>query len=540
MNFFFRIDPMCFYRVCFIALLCFFLSQENSAQINKTTFILKDSLSSKLSLKNTNDIESLKQLLHSEGYFFFESKKINNNTPTYLISLGKKTSYVHIKKLPLWVQQLFKTDKQSIILAINEVTPWIESLKHIFDEKGESFSEIQLTHHTLKKDTLICHLHIRRSELRKIDKVVVKGYNRFPKSFIKHYLKSKKPFNKELLEDTEEKINQLSFVNNSKKPAVLFTKDSTHLYTYLNRIKANKLDALLGFSTQEESGDIQFNGYIDISLINTLHKGESFTFSWKNTGQEQEELNLELTSPYLLKTPFTLEYLLNIYKQDSSFVNTQNKISLSYKPHYKHTISTYYQTENSTTTSESSTNVEYKKNILGFTYTFLELNTLKLAQKKFLLNFGYGNKQTETTTQQQTIQTDAIYNIELNANSHLFIRNRNAYLKSENKTTNELYRTGGATTMRGFLEQSIVTHLYNYSNLEYRFFTNGTSYLYGFSDVGYFKNLNQESRLLSFGAGYTFGTKDGLLKISYAVGKSNETDFDLNTGLFHVNFVTVF
>lgn len=518
-----------------------FFSQKNCAQKKNSLFILKNNRTSSISLENIQDSESLKKHLYEQGYFFFRSEHVKNDSVSrYLISLGEKTSIIYIKDLPEVIQETLKSKKRSLTLKLNEFTPWINSLKQSFDKKGENFSEIQLTNQTSQNDTLICNLKIRRSKKRKIDKIVIKGYNRFPKSFIKHYIKNNKPFSKELLNETEQKINQLNFVNNTKKPAVLFTKDSTHLYLYVNQRKTNKLDALLGFTTEEESGDIQFNGYIDISLINALHKGEALDFSWKNTGQEQEEIDLKLDSPYLFKSPLNFGYHLNIYKQDSSFVNTQNKISISYQPHYKHTFRTYYQTENSATLNETSSNQEYKKNIVGFTYSFLEVNSLKLPKRKFILDFGYGNKQTENTTQQQIIKTHAIYNIELNPSNHFFLQNRNAYLKSNNKSINELFRTGGATTMRGFLEQSIIAHLYNYSNLEYRFFTNATSYLYGFSDFGYFKNINQENRSLSFGAGYTFGTKSGLLKISYAVGKSNEADFDLNTGLFHVNFVTLF
>ncbi|MGY6649860.1 hypothetical protein [Wenyingzhuangia sp. IMCC45574] len=485
--------------------------------------------------------KDLKELLYKEGYFYFKATKTaNDSIAQYTIALGKPTNTILIQGLPKNIQKYIKSKKTSLVLRPKEVSPWIENVKQYFDERGENFSEIQLTNLIVKNDTLLCKLSIKKSEQRNIDRIVIKGYQRFSKSFLRYYIKSKKPFSKDLLKNTEEKINQLNFVKNTKAPGVLFTKDSTHLYLYLTRIKANKLDALLGFTT-EDNGKLQFNGHVDISLVNALHKGESFAFQWKNNGQEQETFHLNLESPYIFKTPINFGYQLNIFKQDSTFVNTKNRLSLSYQPHYKHTLSSYYQTESSTVLAETSPLLGYQKSFVGFTYLFKEVNNLKLPKVQFGIDYAFGSREQEgSNTQQQTLQTNAIYNIELSANNHLFLQNRSAYLLSNNKTTNELFRTGGATTLRGFLEQSIFAHLYSYANLEYRFFTNTASYLYGFSDYGYFKNLAQENRLLSLGVGYTFATRGGLLKISYAVGKSNESDFDLNTGLFHVNFVTLF
>ncbi|MDO6803301.1 BamA/TamA family outer membrane protein [Wenyingzhuangia sp. 1_MG-2023] len=510
------------------------------AQEKPATFILKDSLSTPIPINNIHSATELRQTLYKEGYFYFTSETIERDSLSYLISLGQKTNTVVLKDLPKDIQLLFNVSKNYLYISPKQVPYWIEKVKDYFDSKGENFSEIQLINQISKNDTLHCSLSIKSSPKRFIDKIVIKGYERFPKQFLKHYINTKKPFSKELLMITEKKINQISFVRNIKTPAVLFTKDSTHLYLYLEKVKANKLDALLGFNNEEGQNKIKFNGYVDISLINALHKGESFAFKWNNSGQDQEEIDLNLESPYIFKSPVNFGYHLNIYKQDSSFVNNQNKISLSYQPHYKHTLSTYYQTESSTTLIDISNNEEYQKNMFGFTYTYLELNNLRLPKTRFLIDFAYGSKKTEINTQQQLLKTDFIYNIELNPSNHFFVQNRNAYLNSKNKSTNELFRTGGATTMRGFLEQSITAHLYNYTNLEYRFFTNAVSYLYGFSDVGYFKNLNQESNLLSFGLGYTLGTASGLLKISYAVGKDQNSSFNLSTGLFHINFVTIF
>lgn len=532
---------MRFLKHFFLLFLFFLIAKTNLAQEKTPVFHIKDSIQYNFSLKDIPNLKSLDTILTQKGYYFYTSKFLKKDSLSiYMISLGKKTNTIAIKNTLDEIKKILKTKKNINYTTPPKLNTWIEKISSEFDKQGENFTEITLKNQLLKNDTLFCELDIKKSTKRHINKTVIKGYKRFSKRFLKYYIKSKKPFSKETLDETEKKINQLIFAKNKKKPAVLFTKDSTHLYIYPERVKANKLDALLGFSNQEGESKIKFNGYIDLSLTNTLHKGETFAFKWNNSGDDQQEIDLHINNPYIFNSPVNIGYDLNIFRQDSSFVNTKQQINISYQPHYKHSISSYYNTESSTTIAESSSNKEYKKNIIGIKYLYSEINGWRIPKAKLELDFGYGNRKTTTSTKQQTFKTDLIYNFEINTNNHFYVQNRNAYLRSKNRTNNELYRIGGAKTMRGFLEQSILSHLYNYTNLEYRYFNNPISYLYVFSDVGYFKNLEEENNLLSFGLGYTLGTPSGLLKLSYALGKSQDTNFNLSNGLFHINFVTIF
>lgn len=495
-----------------------------------------------LSLKQLKSNIELKDYLESKGYYFFNINTVKKDSLTCaLITLNQKVNVVAINNIPKTITSELNLKTTQIYLTPQNTKRWIQNTINRFDAKGQSFSEITFTNHQLKNDTLFCKLQLKQSNTRAISKIVNKGYKRLSKRFIKHYLNTKKPFSKQILVDTENKINQLTFVKNIKKPAVLFTKDSTHLYIYTQKVKANKLDALFGFSNQEGSSKIQFNGHVDLSLTNTLHQGETFSFKWNNSGQDQQQIVAHIYKPYIFKSPIGIGYRLNTLRQDSTFVNTNQQISIQYQPHYKHSVSSYYTRETSTVLDNIFTqNISYTKNLVGLSYTYLKLNPWKIAIKKLEIDVNYGIKKANKNTKQQNLKTDIIYDIKINNSNHVYTRNRNGYLKSDTKTENEFYRTGGATTIRGFLEQSITSYLYNYSNLEYRYFNNSTSYLYAFTDFGYFKNLENENNLLSLGLGYTLGTKSGLLKISYAVGKTQNTSFNLNSGLFHINFITLF
>ena len=60
-----------------------------------------------------------------------------------------------------------------------------------------------------------------------------------------------------------------------KDPEILFTRDSTILYLYIQKIKKNTFDGFLGFNSDDQSGKVKIQGYAKINLINTFNNGEN-------------------------------------------------------------------------------------------------------------------------------------------------------------------------------------------------------------------------------------------------------------------------
>ena len=507
--------------------------------------LTQTSIHENVSLKQIDSINTtIQQQLEASGHFLYKLDSLHksDSIQTYYISKGKKLGYIRIKNIPQELQnQLFiKTD--SITLATDKSEAFLQKINAYYESIGQSFTKTKLTNIHPINDTLFCELNIKNSQQRYINKIVVKNYTQFSKGHRKYFLKDRKPFSNQTLIRAENKLKQLDFVESIQKPAVLFTKDSTQLYIYLKKKNANSIDALLGFTNDEQNDKLQFNGHVDLVLKNTLHKGETLAFKWISTTNEQQEIDLYLKRPYIFNSPFSPEYNLNIYRQDSSFVNTKSNINLQVQIFNQHNIGGFYQTETSSITSQLSSLKSFDKYFLGLNYEFISnktnYNTPLFSLK---LKVGTGSKNQESNTiQQQLFESKINYNQPLNQRSLLHLANENGYLRSDDITTNELFRLGGAQSMRGFLEQSIFSHLYNYSTVEYRYFTQPESYIYGFSDFGEFRTPSEKNRLISFGLGYTLKVKSSLLKISYALGKNQDTDFNPSEGLFHINVVTLF
>ncbi|MBB1489765.1 hypothetical protein H4O21_24470, partial [Oceanospirillum sp. D5] len=123
----------------------------------------------------------------------------------------------------------------------------------------------------LKADLIVSSNKTKRT----IDDIKIVGYEKFPKSFLKHYLKLKtsQTFDLSEIEKKTEQLNNLRFANQVKSTEVLFQEDSTSLYIYVEKSKSNTFDGFLGFGTNDETNKLEFDGFLNLRLINNLNYG---------------------------------------------------------------------------------------------------------------------------------------------------------------------------------------------------------------------------------------------------------------------------
>lgn len=428
-----------------------------------------------------------------------------------------------------------------------EITAEMQNIANLLEKQGNSFSEVTLKNVTVINDTLIkADLSIKKSTDRKIDKIIINGYTSFPKTYLKHHLGLEKntKFNNEKLREFSKAINTLPFVSELKSPEVLFTKDSTIVYLYLKKENVNRFDGLIGFGTKETGKGISLNGYLDLTLNNLFDLGEHFNLLWKNNGSDRQVFTIDVSLPYIFNSKISPNVGLNIYKQDSSFVNTLFKLALPYSINKRNSIGLIFHSESSSNllTTTNNSIEDYKSTFYGIIYNYSLPNNHPFFTSKFNLfaEVLTGKRKSKSKDNQTKfyLKTDFLWS--LNLNNHIYFQNQSGLIDSEKLIDNELLRIGGTNSVRGFDEESFLASTYSIFNVEYRYNTNTNSYLYSISDLGFIKKQDQSSQLYAVGLGYAFSTKLGFINLSYALGKSPATPFNLNNSRFHLKIVNTF
>ena len=498
-----------------------------------------------------DEIDRILQQVKKRGFFtarIDSISKTNKELIAYL-DLGKKINEIIIVTKKDNTNGIIDSGIDSIKIKTREFSDLTNQLLKQIDRKGNSFSEITYVNPLLKNDTLFLEMKISNSSSRKIDKVITRGYEDFPKKFItKYFLIDKNTvFSKKKLNQVSALSNKLDFIKEKKAPEVLFKKDSTHLYLFLDKIGTSSFDGLVNFSSKENGKGLLLNGNLDLKLNNTFNTGEKFEIIWNKVSDEKTDFKINSYVPYILNSKFSTTLEFYLYRQDSTFINTNFELKTDYSINQKSHASILYSSEKSNYLLDISNNdlASYSNYFIGLGYELKKSSTSNLYKYKngLNLNLTIGKRKTDTESiNQLKFHFSAFANVQINNRGYLNIKNESGLLTSKNYLLNELFRIGGANSIRGYNEQSIFTNGYSYSNIEFRYSLDTSSYLYSITDLGIYKEntTNKIKKLLGIGAGYQFRINNNLVNLGYVISTNSSTNAKLNSSRLVVRWTSFF
>ena len=498
-----------------------------------------------------DEIDRILQQVKKRGFFtarIDSISKTNKELIAYL-DLGKKINEIIIVTKKDNTNGIIDSGIDSIKIKTREFSDLTNQLLEQIDRKGNSFSEITYVNPLLKNDTLFLEMKISNSSSRKIDKVITRGYEDFPKKFItKYFLIDKNTvFSKQKLNQVSALSNKLDFIKEKKAPEVLFKKDSTHLYLFLDKIGTSSFDGLVNFSSKENGKGLLLNGNLDLKLNNTFNTGEKFEIIWNKVSDEKTDFKINSYVPYILNSKFSTTLEFYLYRQDSTFINTNFELKTDYSINQKSHASILYSSEKSNYLLDISNNdlASYSNYFIGLGYELKKSSTSNLYKYKngLNLNLTIGKRKTDTESiNQLKFHFSAFANVQINNRGYLNIKNESGLLTSKNYLLNELFRIGGANSIRGYNEQSIFTNGYSYSNIEFRYSLDTSSYLYSITDLGIYKEntTNKIKKLLGIGAGYQFRINNNLVNLGYVISTNSSTNAKLNSSRLVVRWTSFF
>lgn len=502
-------------------------------------------------------VTKLQRLGYIESEFqSFQKKNDSVFIATYF--LGNKYRYIKIyfsetdiskKELQQATSEIYE---DYFIVPFEMLPSTLQQLNTLKTNQGNAFSRVSLSELEIENPfTLTATLDIDSGVKRTVDEIIVKGYEKFPQSFIKYYagVRKGKIFSRKKILDQNQTLNSLGFINTIKEPEVLFKKDSTAIYFYLEKQTNNTFDGILGFATNEDTQKLEFNGYLDIVLNNNLNFGEQLRINYKADGKEQVNFEASTDLPYLFKSPFGLGAGLNIFKRDSTFATTNQLAKVTYQlnPRSKTYLGyKFYESSNLREDSTTPTPVEdYTSNfvVAGITYSKGQQSSLFPIKSFATIESEIGNRRLQEDTEDQLRLSATVATIfNLNYSNSIFIKNSSSLLSTNSYVTNELFRFGGINSIRGFDENSIDASLFTVLNTEYRYQFSPNLYMHSIIDLGYFENevINVEQKLFSFGIGLGINSNSGLFKLNFANGNVEDQDFKISSSKIHISFSSKF
>jgi len=445
-----------------------------------------------------------------------------------------------------------------------------ERLIIYYENNGFPFASVKLDSISIQQDKITAQLFLTKNKEQKIDSINIVGNAKISDTYIYNYIgiKPKSRYNEAQLKKINTRIAELPFLRSTKPAIVKFTEKQNILTLYLEKKRASQFDGILGILPDNKTGKILFTGDVRLKLQNGLGKGELIDLNWRRLQTQTQDLKLRFIYPFLLKTPFGIDYNLKLYKKDTTFIDVNQNIGLQYmliggnyfKVFYINKNSTLLNTKGLENIQQLPNYADVSVNMYGVGVKYEKLDYRLNPRKGFyiLLNTSAGKK---TIKKNASINPAVYENIKLVstqyigdfegaffipfANRNTFkIGNQTGFVEGENTFQNELIRIGGLKTLRGFDEESIFTSRYSIATLEYRFLLEQNSYLFLFYDQAWYENRNVNNYVYDhpsgFGAGISFETKAGIFSINYALGKQFNNPIQLRSGKIHFGIINYF
>ena len=538
-----------------------YVGELNSQEINlkiKTESTLEqqvlDSINNGSTFEKMDDLlkflQDTKERLIKKGHFSANFSEVVKKDTLYLVkfTLGPRYKYINI----YGHTDLFKKNGFEPILhngekytkvPIDILEKTLESISNLVANENSPFSTIKLINIRFFEKSLEADLKISKGGKRILNEVKILGYKKFPNSFVKRFLEinTNEIFKLNDIYQKMKAMNQLSFAKEKRPAELMFKQDSTILYIYLEKNKSNYFDGFLGFGTNDNGDELEFDGFINLSLVNNFNFGESFSLNYKSDEIDQKTLNVKIKTPYLFGSPIGTAVSLNIFKKDSTFTSTQQALEVYYKFNQNQNLGLEYLSENSNVILRNDLMVEdFKSNFYNLKYNHLKLkknDNLYPLSSAFDMSLGFGNRRSNNNFRQRQISIKAERIFEFNKSNGLYFKIQLEELKSKEYLLNELTRFGGITSIRGFEENSIYAKMMGVLCSEYRYRFSDDLFIHSVVDSAYYEDINNSSqKIFGFGFGFGLKTNGGLLRLTYANGKIEDNPFDFSKSKLHVSF----
>ena len=493
-------------------------------------------------------------------------------------------TYIHLGKTYQWSYLTPKNIDEEILSKIgfrdkvfnnkpfnkNQLQTFFYRIINQYENNGYPFASLQFDSIKIEDHTFRGNLLLNKNQRYKIDSILIYGNSTISKQYIQNYIRLKNGdiYNEALVKNITTRIKELPFVEEKQPFKVYFNETESKIVLDLKKKLASRFNGILGIQPNNATGEIRLTGEVKLNLLNSFKKGEEIYFNWRSIQEKTQDLATGISYPFLLNSPFGLDYNFKLYKKDTTYIDVYNKIGIRYILKGNNYFSVFYQNKSSSllSTKHFSTLTvlpDYADVIsqlygIGIHYSRLDYNLNPRKGFSIVADGAVGNK---VITKNTALKESLYVGIKLNSNlynvnaildfyvplakrSVLKLGSKNGFTINESLFDNELVRIGGLLTLRGFDEESIYTTLYSIETLEYRFILEQNSYLYLFVDGAYYEKNNIKGyvsdRPFGFGAGMSFDTKAGIFSISYALGQQFDNPILFRSAKIHFGFINFF
>ena len=518
--------------------------------------------------------------LHQKGYLeaAIDTVLKSGTNWTAVLYLGKVYKYATIDRgslpLPLANKVGFSAKKfRGGAFNIGEIYRLERRIIKIAENSGYPFASIGLDSIQFDdQNRLHTSFKYVAGPFITIDSLAIVGNYEVKYKFFQRLIRIKKKdeFSQLKINQSNNILKELPYVQVMAPPEAYIANGTTRITYFLEKRKANLIDGYVGFlPNAAKNNKLLVTGDLKLELKNLFRSGKTFIVNWQRFNEQSQYFKVYYEHPRIFGAGLDLGGLLEITRQDTSFLNINREMKASQQLGLVGKLDLFIGLKTGRVLSQRSNTDKLKlaygdfnNYTYGVGYSLNKLDNFFYPKRGvyFTTKVFLGNK----TILQNPFYSDATYvnvkkktyqlNVEAMIEKYVSVSKRNVILTrlkygqvfndKGSLFLNDFYRIGGLKTLRGFNENQFYVSQFGIASLEYRFQTDEESYLLLFTDQAFIANpfvdKGNAEYLFALGAGISFTTPAGVFNFVYSVGQSSTQKLSLTLSKIHFGLVSKF
>jgi len=350
-----------FAAIFFLTSFCFVQAQRYGVQyrnaVNDSTIqdksLLQDSFPTRADARTY--IFNLPSKLRAQGFLAasVDSVQLDSLSGVVVLYLGDQYHWTKITTSPAdealleavrWPGESFTGNMNFELFQT-----WQIKILDYLEENGHPFGKVYLDSIGIEGKEVNALLKIDRGPVYKIDSIRVFGDAKVSNEFLQRWLGiyNGSVYNGKKLKNVSRRIAELPYLQEESKPVVDYLGSGSVLNLYLKSRKNSQVNALIGFLPNSNAAPgekkLLVTADVNILLRNALGSGETIGLVWQQLQQQSPRLNLLFDQPFVFKSPFGLNFMLDMYRKDSTYLNINMNLGTSYHIEERQTASLFLQ-----------------------------------------------------------------------------------------------------------------------------------------------------------------------------------------------------
>ncbi len=364
-------------------------------------------------------------------------------------------------------------------------------------------------------------------------------------------------FSDQLARRVKERLERMQlFLSVSQPEFFMDQKEEGGLLVKVQEGNPNRFDGVIGYVPSPRPGVAGFvTGLVDLQFRNLFGTARKLAARWYREDKNTQEIGLQYYEPWIASYPFNGQIGFFQRVQDSTYVRTRFDFNLTFQLNEDLAFGGVFSRTNVIPSESYGMTVlaESQTTSAGLTLSYDTRNdpVTPLWGLYYHTEYDVGKKEgygsanfLSSSNSIQRILMDLDYYIEPFGGQVVATEMHIQDFRSDLIELGDLFRLGGASTLRGYREGQFLGSRLVWANLEYRFMVERRSYLYGFLDAGYIVTpdeltiglLASQQTKLGYGMGIRLDTSLGLIGVSIGFGEGDT----FSTAKLHIRLINAF